>query len=100
MNAKLRVRVQPGARMAGLDGRTADGAVKVKVREPAREGRANEAVSDLLAQHLRVPRRAVQVVRGMTSRDKVVDVQGLSIEALEARIDEALKSGEGNRKRR
>jgi len=29
-----------------------------------------------------------------------VDVQGLSIEALEARIDEALKSGEGNRKRR
>ena len=90
MSARLRVRVQPGARSAGLDGRMPDGVLKLKVREPAREGRANEAVSVLLAEHLRVPRRAVQVVRGASSRDKVVDVQGLSAEALEARIDEAL----------
>lgn len=78
-----------------------DGAVKVKVREPAREGRANEAVSVLLAEHLRLPRRAVRVVRGLGSRDKVVDVEGLSVEALEARIEEALrKNEEGARKSR
>ena len=98
MSTRLRVRVQPGARKAGLDGRTSDGALKVKVREPAREGRANEAVSVLLAEHLMVPRRAVQVVRGASSRDKVVDVQGLSTEMLEARIEAALKKQEGVRR--
>lgn len=72
-----------------------DGALKLKVREPAREGRANEAVSVLLAEHLRVPRRAVQVIRGASSRDKVVDVEGLSAEALEARIDQALEKQTG-----
>jgi len=82
--------------VACLEGRTPDGALKVKVREPAREGRANEAVSVLLAEHLMVPRRAVQVVRGASSRDKVLEIQGLTAEALEARIDEALKRQEAN----
>ena len=81
--------MQPGARRAGLE-RTADGVVKVKVREPAREGRANEAVTALLAERLGVPRGAVQVVRGAGSREKTIEVRGLASEALESRIGAAL----------
>lgn len=87
MTARLRVHVQPGARSAGVAGREADGALKVRVREPAREGRANDAVIALLAEMIRVPRGALQVVRGATARHKLIEVRGIEPDALEARID-------------
>ncbi|TMQ70477.1 MAG: DUF167 domain-containing protein [Candidatus Eisenbacteria bacterium] len=96
MSARLRVRVQPGARRAGLVGRAADGALAVKVREPARAGKANEAVTALLAEELGLPRRAVEVVRGLASRDKLVEVRGLAEAALEARVREALGKAKGS----
>jgi hypothetical protein len=90
MTARLAIRVQPGARRAGLDGRTAEGVLKVKLRAPAREGRANQALTELLAEVLGVPRRALQLVRGAQSRDKVIEVQGLTMGALESRIAAAI----------
>lgn len=97
MSARLSVRVQPGARVAGLVGREPDGVLKVKVREPAREGRANEAVETLLAERIGVPRRAVRVIRGAASRSKVVEVEGLEPRVLEARLAAALAEVEEKR---
>lgn len=94
MTSRLPVRVQPGAREAALMGREADGVWKVKVREPAREGRANEAVERLLAERIGVPRRAVRVIRGAASRSKLVEVEGLGPEALETRLAAALAAEE------
>ncbi len=70
--------------------RDSAGTCKVKVKEPAQEGRANQAVTVLLAEWLQVPRRAVRVVHGLGSRDKQVEVEGLGIEEVEARIEAAL----------
>jgi uncharacterized protein len=61
-------------------------ALKVKVHAPPVEGRANQVLCEFLADTLGVPRRAVTVVRGDTSRQKVVRVAGLSIEQLRARF--------------
>ena len=96
MSARVLVRVQPGARVAGLVGREADGALKVKVREPAREGRANQAVEALLAERLRVPPSTVRVVRGAASRNKWIEVVGLEPETLEARLRAALEAPTGS----
>jgi uncharacterized protein len=96
VSARLRVRVQPGARVAGVVGRDAEGALQVKVREPAREGRANQAVEALLAERLRVPRGAVRVVRGAASRNKWIEIAGLEPEALEARLRAALEAPSGS----
>ena len=98
MTARLRVRVQPGAKRAGLAGREADGALRVKVREPAREGKANDAVVALLAEQIGVPPSSVQVVRGAASRNKLIEVQGIEQDALEARIGGVL-AGEMKRER-
>jgi uncharacterized protein len=87
----LRVRVQPGARATGLVGWMADGSLKLKVSEPAEEGRANRAVEALLAEVLGVRASAVKVVRGLSSRGKVVDVSGLDDGAIRARITAALE---------
>ncbi len=73
----IEVKAVPGAsrsRIVGLHG----GAVKAQVAAPPERGRANDALCSLFAQALRVPRRAVEVVRGATSARKTLRVEGLS----------------------
>jgi uncharacterized protein (TIGR00251 family) len=52
----------------------ADGSLKVYVTAPPEDGRANEAVIETIAEWLGVRRRDVEIVRGATSRNKVVRV--------------------------
>jgi uncharacterized protein len=61
-------------------------ALKVKVHAPPVEGRANEVLCEFLADTLGLPRRAVTLVRGDTSRQKVVRVAGVTLEQLHARF--------------
>jgi uncharacterized protein (TIGR00251 family) len=61
-------------------------ALKVKVHAPPVEGRANEALCDFLATTLRLPRRAVSVLRGDTSRQKLVRIEGLSLAEVRQRL--------------
>lgn len=65
-------------------------AVKVKVHAPPVEGRANEVLCDFLAATLAVPRRAVTVLRGDTSRQKVVRIEGLTAPEARAKLEAAL----------
>jgi uncharacterized protein len=81
----LRLRVVPGARRPGVVGRHGD-AWKVRVSAPAEAGRANDAMLALLAEALQVPRRDLEVTSGRLSRDKVVSLDGLTIETAEARL--------------
>ena len=61
-------------------------ALKVKVHAPPVEGRANEVLCEFLADTLGVPRRAVTVLRGATSRQKVLRIEGVSLAAIRARF--------------
>lgn len=63
-------------------------AVKVKVHAPPVEGRANETLCAFLADTFGLPRRAVTVLRGDTSRQKLVRIEGLSLEAVKAKLDQ------------
>lgn len=57
-----------------------DGTVKVWVTASPTDGQANLAVCELLAKRLGLPKTAVSVARGETSRNKQVVAQGLSSE--------------------
>lgn len=83
--ARLRVRVVPGARASGVVGRHGD-AWKLRVTAAPERGRANEAVVRLLATRLGVSRRDVVVVSGTLTRDKVVEVRGVSADEAERRL--------------
>ena len=61
-------------------------ALKVKVHAPALEGRANETLTEFLADRLRLPRRAVTLVRGERSRHKVVRIDGLGGDDVRRRL--------------
>jgi uncharacterized protein len=65
----LRVHVQPGAGRTEVVGRHGD-ALKVKVAAPPEGGRANAAVSQLLAATLGVAPSAVSLVSGAANRSK------------------------------
>lgn len=75
----LAVKVQPKSRRPGLQGcaPAADGVrLRIGVSEAAEDGRANRAACGVLAETLDVPRSAVTVLTGHTSREKTLHVQG------------------------
>ena len=69
---KIEVKVKPNSKTEEL-GREGDSFI-LKVKEPAREGRANQAVVKLLAEHFSVPKSQVRIISGFKSRNKVVEV--------------------------
>lgn len=91
--AQLHVRVSPGARRPGIAGRHGN-AWKIRVAAPPQDGRANAAVVELLARTLAVPSRAVTLVAGATSRDKVIEVEGITVEEAERRLGARAGKGE------
>jgi uncharacterized protein (TIGR00251 family) len=88
-SVRITVRVQPRSARDRVVGVYA-GALKVQVTAPPVEGAANQAVVDLLAAWLRVPRRAVSVIRGQSSRDKVLEIASGDPAAMAQRIERAL----------
>jgi uncharacterized protein len=88
-STRLRLRVAPGARRNELVGRHGDG-WKVRVTAAPEGGRANEAVLDLLARSLGIPRRSLTIVSGLTAREKVVQMDGIGRSESERRLEEAV----------
>lgn len=83
--ARLRLVVKAGARREGILG-VHGGALKVCVREPAERGRANRAVIELLSAALGLPRRALVITAGLSSRNKTLQVTGLDADGIRSRL--------------
>ena len=73
MTARAVIKVQPRASRDGVGGRLGD-EWKVLVRAPAVEGRANDACIEFFARGLGVPRSAVRITSGATSRHKRIEI--------------------------
>ncbi len=71
----MTVQVRPGSTRAGVGG-VHDGALVVRVCEPAAGGRANDAVVRALATELGLVRRSVRIVAGGRSRRKLLEIDG------------------------
>ena len=82
---RLRLRVAPGADRPAIVGRHGD-AWKIRVSAPPERGRANDAVVTLLSETMGIARPNVRVVGGMTSRDKVVELTGVTFQEAERRL--------------
>jgi uncharacterized protein len=72
---RIRIRVKPGARLEKVS-REPDGSLLVSVTARAQEGKANDAVVNAVAKHLRVPKSSVRIVSGLSSRTKMLEVPG------------------------
>ena len=81
----LRIHVVPNAKIDKVAGEHA-AAIKIKLRAPAVESKANAALINLLAERLKVPKLKIVLLRGHKSRDKLVRIDGLSEEELRRRL--------------
>lgn len=73
---RIEVRVIPRSRRNDLVWE--QGTLKARLTAPPIDGAANEALVSLLAERLEIPRRAISILRGAASRQKVVEITGLT----------------------
>jgi len=83
--APVRFHIVPNARANKVVGGHGD-AIKIKVRAPAVEGKANAALRGFLAEELRIPERNIVLERGQKSRDKLISIEELSEEEVRRRL--------------
>lgn len=78
---RVNVHVQPRATTSEIVGQHGT-ALKVRLHAPPVDGAANDALVDLMAAALHVPRRAVRIVAGLSSRAKTVEIDGTTESAV------------------
>jgi len=82
---RLTVKVTPNAGRSEITGFT-DGVLQVKVAAPPVRGKANRELVSFLGKTLGVPKSSLLIVKGQTSRNKVIEVEGLSRDDIFARL--------------
>jgi uncharacterized protein (TIGR00251 family) len=63
-----------------------DGCVKIRVSAPPVEGAANSAIIEFVAGTLKVAKSRVRVVSGASSRRKVIEIDGVAADVIEAAL--------------
>ncbi|PIS10047.1 MAG: YggU family protein [Bdellovibrio sp. CG10_big_fil_rev_8_21_14_0_10_47_8] len=79
--------VQPNAPRSMIIGEH-NGALKIKIKAPPVEGKANEEIVRFFAELLDLPKSKVEMLRGEKSRGKTVLIHGLSLESVRAVVFE------------
>ena len=87
----IKVRVQPKSSRNQVDG-FQDGALRVRVTAAPTEGQANAAVIAILAKTLGVSKSRLEIIRGYSSRDKVVSVDTLTEQEVQRKIEAEVNS--------
>jgi uncharacterized protein YggU (UPF0235/DUF167 family) len=77
--ARFTVKVHPRARRSALTGRLGE-CWKLDLAAPPADGRANDECVRFLADLARVSRSRVRIITGLTSRIKVVEIEGITLE--------------------
>jgi hypothetical protein len=90
--AALAIRVTPRARRDEIVEILADQTIKVRLTAPPVEGKANEALVEFLAKVLRVSRSRIEIVAGVTGRDKLVSIIDMESAEAQSLILKQLKS--------
>ena len=82
----LSVKLQPRA-SANQIGQALGNELRIKVTAPPVDAAANEALLSLLAEALDCPKRSVELMRGQTSRHKLIKIQGISAEVIASKLE-------------
>lgn len=53
----------------------ADGTIKIKLKSPAQDGKANEELIQLLSKYFKVKKQKITILRGKTSRNKLIEIE-------------------------
>lgn len=77
--------VQPNASKSELVGEY-NRQLKVKIKAPPIDGKANEAIIEFFSEALEVPRKNLEILRGGKSRGKILLIRGLTIQEVNSKL--------------
>ncbi len=83
--AILRFHIVPNAKQNKVMGERG-AAIKIRLRAPAVEGKANAALRSFLAEELNISASRITLTRGQKSREKLICIDGLSEEDVRRRL--------------
>ncbi|MBI3817600.1 MAG: DUF167 domain-containing protein [Planctomycetes bacterium] len=89
------VKARPRARRHGIVGLW-NGCLRVAVREPAEDGRANDAIIRVLAEALILKKSSIQICSGATSQRKTFSAAGIAVDLARQRLLAALPEEAGS----
>jgi uncharacterized protein len=75
----LDIYVQPGAKKNEIVG-LHNGALKIKIKAPPEDGRANEELIKFLSEVLGIPQRQISLISGLKNRNKKISISASSSE--------------------
>lgn len=81
--------MQPGAKRNEISG-FREGVLYVRVTTVPQKGQANRALLELIAEKLVIPKSSVDIIRGHSSRSKVVVIRGLTGEEVKEMLGQDL----------
>jgi hypothetical protein len=81
----IRIRVHPGASRNEITGMT-DDVLQVRIAAPPVKGKANYELIDFLSHTLGVSKSLISIVKGQTSRNKIIAIAGLSHDDITTRL--------------
>ena len=76
----IRIRVSPNAKRSGFEGLWNDTHLKLALRAPAVDGKANEAVIDFLSDFFHIKKSQIQIISGQTNRCKIIRLDIVNLE--------------------
>lgn len=75
---KLKIKVIPGAKKEVIieeKDESGNLLLKIKTQKPPQDGKANESIISMLADHFKVKKNAIRIISGETSRNKVIEIE-------------------------
>jgi uncharacterized protein len=86
MGAAITVRITPRTAKNEITEILNDGTVKIRLTAPPVEGRANQGLIEFLAEVLNIKPARIEIISGLTSRDKIVSIVDMTPEEVQNRI--------------
>lgn len=70
----IKIRVLPRSSRNEIVGEMADGTLKIKLTAPPVDGKANDALVELLAEYFDTTKSKIKIVSGLTSKNKIIEI--------------------------
>lgn len=74
---KISIQVKPNSKKGPLIESLSGKSFTIFIREIAADNQANEAVIKLLSKHFKIPKSNIKILRGHTSRHKIIEIEGI-----------------------
>ena len=70
---RITVKLKPGSKEEKVE-KTGENEFSIRVKAPAREGRANERLVELLSEYFDISKNRISIFKGHKTRNKLVDI--------------------------